>query len=53
MNASSLHVGASRDSDRRAASKQAIVVAAKDNSPVTCVRLVLNRSSMLQLMAYI
>ncbi len=53
MNASNFHVDASRELERRAAITQAIVAAAKDKSPVSCVRLMLNGSSMLKLMDYI
>ena len=52
MSASNFHVGASRKSDCHAAIKQAIVAAAKDNSPINCVGFVPNRSSMLELMAH-
>ena len=53
MSASSRHVDASRDAERRAAIEQAIVAAAKDSSPVSWVGLMLNRSNMLKLMVYI
>ena len=53
MSASSRHVDASRDSERRAAIEQAIVAAAKDSSPVSWVGLMLNRLNMLKLIAYI
>jgi hypothetical protein len=52
MSASTFHVRASRDPERRVAIKQAIVAAAKDRKPANSVGLVMNRSSMLDLMVY-
>jgi len=49
MSASSLHMRASRDPERRVAIKHAIVAAAKDRRPVSSVGLVMYRSSMLGL----
>jgi hypothetical protein len=53
MSASTFHVRASRDPERRAAIKQAIVAAAKDKRPVNSVGLVMNPSSIFDLMVYI
>jgi len=52
MSASSLHVRASRDRERRVAIKHAIVAAANDRRPVNCVGLLMYRSSMLGLVVY-